>query len=277
MGSLPICWQKGSDPHPFRPSLRMSGMRLLPLLLTFLLPTLGVTADYTFTGYARDMKSGALLYVETHAVSGSGTPAEQRVVLYSRDDKAAPFARKNLIYGADRARPEFDFTCSRSGFRESLIRESGELRVTSTRAGAEPRTKLLPATEVRVVDAGFDEFVRANWSVLERGEAMTAPFLVPSRLTTYDFRIRKVQEVRVDGADASVIRLSLAGAIGWLLPDIEVTYRKQDQRLLRYRGLTNIRDAAGALLEAQIDFPDAGRSEGAVDLAKLRALALSGS
>jgi hypothetical protein len=252
-------------------------MRLLPLLIA-LIASAAPAADYTFTGYARALDSGALLYIETHAVTEAGTPREQRVVSYSRDENAVPFARKNLRYSADRARPEFDFTCARSRTDEGLAREGGKLRVRFRGAGsAEPRTKLLADREVGVVDAGFDEFVRANWSKLERGEAVTAPFLVPSRLDTYNFRVRKVGDALVEGADASVIRLSLAGALGWILPDIDVTYRKKDQRLLRYRGLTNVRDAKGELLEAQIDFPDEGRVEGAVDLAKLRALPLSGS
>jgi hypothetical protein len=250
-------------------------MRLL-LLVVLLFAIPASAADYTFTGYARDLKTGALLYVESHAVSGGGSPGEQRVVLYRRDETAAPFARKNLRYGPDRARPEFDFTCARSNSAEALSREGGLLRVTSRPpGGADPRSRLLTEAEVRVVDAGFDEFVRANWSALERGDAVTAPFLVPSRLTVYGFRLRKVGEARIDGFDASVIRLSLSGALGWLLSDIDVTYRKQDQRLLRYRGLTNVRDSAGDLLEAQIDFPESGRGEGSVDLEKLRALPLT--
>lgn len=252
-------------------------MRLITLLM-LLLASAAPAADYTFTGYARDLASGKLLYVETHAVSGGGTQAEQRVVLYRNDENAVPFARKNLRYSADRSRPEFDFICARSGVVEGLSREGGKLRVEYRETPrSDPRTKLLAERQVRVVDAGFDEFVRANWAALERGDALTAPFLVPSRQTTYDFRVRKVDDVRIEGADATVIRLSLAGALGWFLPDIDVTYRNKDQRLLRYRGLTNVRDANGELLAAQIDFPEAGRSEGPVDLGKLRELKLSGS
>jgi hypothetical protein len=44
-----------------------------------------------FTGYARDIKSGALLYVESHLVQGADTAAESRVVLYRcADGKPSP-------------------------------------------------------------------------------------------------------------------------------------------------------------------------------------------
>ncbi len=235
-------------------------------------------ADYTFTGYARDLDTGALLYVESHAVCAAGTPDEERVVLYRRDERAAPFARKTLRYGADRARPAFDFADLRSGFAESVTREGSAVRVNA-RAGAtaSPRSASLDLSEVAVIDAGFDEYVRDNWSRLQRGDSLNAPFLVPSRLDAVNFRVRKVGRASIDGADVSVIRLSLAGALGWFLPDLEVSYRDQDRRLLRYRGLTNIRDAKGTLLEAQIDFPDSGVTAGEVDLDGLRALPLAAS
>jgi hypothetical protein len=95
-----------------------------------------------------------------------------------------------------------------------------------------------------VADAGFDEFVRGNWESLAGGTALEVPFLVPSRLSTLPFRVRKVRADRRAGEDVSVFRLSLAGPLGWFLPDIDV----------RYRGLTNIRDASGATVEAEIVF-----------------------
>jgi hypothetical protein len=53
-----------------------------------------------------------------------------------------------------------------------------------------------------------------------------------------------------------------------------VSYRKRDRRLMRYRGITNIRDARGEMIAAQIDFPNDVRTDAAVDLAALRALPL---
>jgi hypothetical protein len=231
-------------------------MRALLLLCSWL-PVWASAADYTFTGYARDLDTGQLLYVETHAVTAAGTPAEQRVVSYRRDEASAPFARKRLVYGDDRARPSFEFADERSGFFESVERSGADLRVRS-RAGAavRERSALLRARDVAVIDAGFDEFVRAHWMQLQRGESLDAPFLVPSRLGAVTFRVRKVGEARIDDAVVSRIRLSLAGPVGWFLPDLDVSYRNADRRLLRYRGLTNIRDADGKLLSAQIDFPD---------------------
>jgi hypothetical protein len=250
-------------------------MRALSFVFAFLLAPTSEGADYTFTGYARSIDTGTLLYVETHAVSAAETANERRVVLYSPDLERPPFARKLLEYDEDRSRPGFWLEDRRSGFAEGFAQlPSGS--VVSARAGAAAnlRTRTVAGDSVLIVDAGFDEFVRTRWTALARGESLLAPFLVPSRLGAVNFRVRRVSATRIDGADASVIRLSLAGPLGWILSDIDVTYRNSDRRLLRYRGLTNIRDAGGELLEAQIDFPDAARSDAPVDIDALRAIPL---
>lgn len=230
--------------------------------------------DYSFTGYARSLDGRELLYIESHAVSGAGAD-ESRVVLYRCAGDSAPFARKHLEYSADRTAPAFDFEDARSGFAEGFRRDAAGLTVFE-RAGARAptRTEAITPTRMLVVDAGFDDFVRGQWDSLERGDAPRVAFLVPSLLESVDFRVRKVGEAIIEGEAASVIRLSLAGPLGWFLPDIDVSYRKRDRLLMRYRGLTNIRDAGGELLKAQIDFPADLRLESGVNLGALRATPL---
>ena len=231
--------------------------------------------DLTFTGYARGLDTGELLYIESHAVTDAGGAHEKRVVLYRCPADSSPFARKLLEYGNDRTVPGFDFDDARSGFAEGLKRDSRGLTVFA-RAGAHAPVVAEPLVSPGelVADAGFDEFVRERWDSLERGTVSKVWFVVPSLKESVAFRVRKVDETNIDGDVANVIRLSLAGPLGWFLPDIDVSYRKRDRRLMRYRGTTNIRDAEGELLKAQIDFPDAGRNEAAVDLAALRSLPL---
>jgi hypothetical protein len=231
--------------------------------------------EASFTGYARSLDGRDLLYVESHAVSGAGTAGETRVVLYRCGVDSAPFARKELVYGADRIAPAFAFEDARSGFSEGLTRNARGLEVFN-RAGANAkrRSETIQRGGTLVADAGFDEFVRESWLSLEKGSSIELPFLVPSRLTSVNFKVRKVSDAIIGGEAASVFRLSVAGPLGWFLSDIDVSYRQRDRRLMRYRGITNVRDAAGEMIEAQIDFPDADRTDTAADLAALRALPL---
>ena len=245
--------------------------------IVFMLVAVSARADdYSFTGYARSLDTGELLYVESHVVTDGGSPRETRVVLYQCAVDSAPFARKQLEYSGRRTSPAFTFEDARSGFAEGFERDAHRLTVFE-RAGSQAplRREAISPTRTLVVDAGFDEFVREQWEPLERGASSRVPFLVPSLLESVDFRVRKVAEVTIDGESASVIRLSLAGALGWFLPDIDVTYRNRDRRLMRYRGLTNIRDAGGELLKAQIDFPESAQTRSTESLANLIAQPLT--
>lgn len=216
--------------------------------------------DQIFTGYARSREGGRLLYVESHHVHRTGEVGESRVVLYRCATGGAAFARKELLYGELRQAPEFSLTDARSGYAEGLRRTSAGLRVHhQDGVSAKRREAALPAGTPIVVDAGFDEFVRKHWADLEAGKTVQFPFLIPSRLGHLPFKVRKQGEATIDGATSSVIRLTLSGVFGVFLPVIEVSYRKADQALLRYDGLTNIRDEQGKNLVAVIRFPQAER------------------
>jgi hypothetical protein len=242
-----------------------------------LLASRAIAGDASFTGYARSLDGGDLLYVESHAVSAAGSADETRVVLYRCSPGSAPFARKELDYSANRLAPAFTFEDARSGHSEGLRRGARGLEVFE-RAGPDAgiRSANLPATDTLVADAGFDEFVRARWASLESGRSVEIPFLVPSRLGRVSFKVRKISEAVIEAEAANVFRLSVAGPLGWFVADIDVSYRQRDRRLMRYRGITNVRDAAGAMITAQIDFPGDARNDAAVDLAALRALPLVG-
>jgi hypothetical protein len=231
--------------------------------------------DQTFNSYARDLRTGRLLYVESHFVSKPLQPDEARVVLYRCAADGPAFARKELSYGATREEPQFTFVDARSGYSEGLQRAGTALQVFQREGRGSPlRQASVPRDIVVVSDAGFDEFVRKHWNDLETGKSVKFPFLVPSRLDYLSFRISKHGESIVEGAPVSVIRLNLSGFLGWFLPYIEVQYRKSDRVLMRYKGLTNVRDDRGDNHTAQIDFPARERQSATVDLARLRAVPL---
>jgi hypothetical protein len=237
-------------------------------------PCTGAT-DLTFAGYARDIKTQQLLYVEAHAVRNAGQADEQRVVQYRCPKGEAVFARKELRYGARREEPEFTLQDARSGFLEGLEQTARGYEVFERRGPqARIERRSVPANVAVVSDAGFDEFVRNHWVELEAGKAVRFSFLVPSRLDYMTFKVKKHHEATIEGQAASVIRLNLSGLLGWFLPYIEVSYRKSDRVLMRYKGLTNIRDTAGDNLTAQIDFPARERVVRPVDLAVAKSVPL---
>ena len=205
------------------------------------------------TGLARDYDTGRLLYREEHLVraAADGRPLE-RVVLYRCAD-GTPFARKRIDYRDALEAPDFQFEDARSGYREGVRRDASGREVFVVRPGDAEQEAPLPAGPL-VADAGFDPWLREAWPRLANGERVPLSFLVPSRLTSFDFKVYAVD----DEADAGErrFRLRLGGWLGWIAPHIDVVYADADRRLLRFEGLSNLRDDAGDdPLKVRIAFP----------------------
>jgi hypothetical protein len=65
----------------------------------------------------------------------------------------------------------------------------------------------------------------------------------------------------VAGQRAEVFRLRLTGALSWIVKPIDVTYGSANRELLRYDGVSDLRDASGKNLEALINFDARDRTE----------------
>ena len=213
------------------------------------------TSLQVYSGTAVDPRAAQPLYQEQHFVrSRDGAPAE-RLVLYRCTDGRA-FARKRVDYGENPFVPTFELVDARLDYREGLRRSvDGLSAFAGSSDGA--REAALEGAATLVADSGFDRFVQAQWARLQAGESVDFDFVVPSRGEALSFRLRKQEALQVDGAAASRIRLSLSGLFGLFAPDIDVIYRDSDQWLLRFEGLTNIRESASRNVVARIDFPAA--------------------
>ncbi|GAB2512178.1 hypothetical protein [Lysobacter humi (ex Lee et al. 2017)] len=230
------------------------------LALGLALASPAVAAQQRYEGLAYTAKGGALVYRETHWLYRDGaTPA--RLVLYRCPDGRA-FARKSMREVASATAPDFDYVDARNGYREG-VRTRGGMREVTYRAGtaAEARTRPLPSTPGLVIDAGFDAWIRANWSRTGGGGAVV-PFLVPSRAQAFDFRVATASDTQEGGRAVRRMRMAVAGVLGYALPSIELTYDAQTRRLLRFNGLGSVRDAKGRLQALRIEFPTAPTETG---------------
>jgi hypothetical protein len=228
--------------------------------LALLLAAAPAHAGRVYVGVATDPQRGAPLYEEHHHLRDDG----ERLVLYRCTDGTA-FARKHVQPGADPQAPAFALEDARFGYREGVQREGRRVFAQVRRSHRHAlRRNEVPVTPRLVVDAGFDEFVRRHWSELQRGESVALDFLVPSRRRTYAFAVKRLGGESVGGEAASVLRLAPSGVLGWFAPAIAVVYRDRDRRLLRFEGITNVRENPDDSVSARIDFPP-GREQPLTD------------
>lgn len=221
------------------------------------LPVEAVSSTWqSYQGEARDPDNGTLLYVEQHFQRFDADRLSERVVAYLCPSGEGMFARKRVDYTRSLTAPAFDLRDARSDYREGMVWQS-EYRVALF-AGAldvDPELSFASAPADLVADAGFDEFVRQNWSSLTQGRSVSLRFGVPSRAGSYRFQLVPDGETTWDDRPALALKLRLNGVLGWFAPDIRVLYDLEQKRLVRYQGLSNLRDAAGTQLQAQIAFP----------------------
>ncbi len=210
-------------------------------------------------GYVGEAKSldGKPLYEEHHLVRFKDDQPEARLVTYRCPDGKA-FARKLVEYGTPLFAPTFRLEDSRVGYVEGF---KDGAAIVKRGKDAKQEQESISAGNNLVVDAGFDEFVRAHWDELQAGKSLSLEFLVPSRMSAYKFKLRKVRSETMFDQPATVYELAVSGLLGWFADPLEAGYRDSDRRLMHFKGLTNIRETLDSNLTAQIRFPPAREQE----------------
>jgi hypothetical protein len=207
-------------------------------------------------GDARDLASGRLLYREQHLIRQQQDVPIERLVVYRCPDGTA-FARKHVDYRASRTAPDFELLDVRRGYREGLRRRAGSTLTWSSRprsGGVTPKA-LRAGAGVLVADVGFDEYLRTHWDALLAGRPQTLSFVVPTYGRTVPFQVRSLGRGQLDGVSVERFRLKLGGLLGMVGPSMDVAYLAAGRRLLRFSGVTNLRDDRDKPLKARIDFP----------------------
>lgn len=225
--------------------------------------TSGHAATLQYDGRATDPDSGRLLYTERHLLREVDGSPRDRLVSYLCPNGTL-FARKRVDYAPSVVAPSFQLDDGRDGYREGVRRADGRISAfVRKRTGAPEESGPLPTGERLVADAGFDEYVRRNWAALVAGKTLLVDFAVPASRRAYTFKLRKLASPTIDGVPAYLFRLKISGLLGLVAPQIDVAYARQSKRLLRFEGVTNLRDAEGDQWTARIAFAD--RAATAVD------------
>ncbi|GAA3909766.1 hypothetical protein [Litoribacillus peritrichatus] len=108
--------------------------------------------------------------------------------------------------------------------------------------------RLMPNT---VIDAGFDAYIQKVWPKLTEGDTVSFEFLAPLKLTQYDFSLKKVSENK----DICELEMSLDWwPIDLLIDPVKLSYQCSSKQLMRYQGLTNLRDEKGDQYTADIHY-----------------------
>ena len=230
-----------------------------PLWLLLVLLAAGASAQTIRSahGEAHD-PDGRLLFAQTHYWYTDDAGEPRGFTLYTCPDGHA-FAHRTSDYGTHPDTPDFALEIAQTGYREGVRTEGGGRIVYVQRRSDRPEQDApLPAAEHAVIDDGFNTYVATHWAALLGGQYVPIQYLVPSRHRFYHFRV-----VKVDDANPGELRLRLQLDFwfGRFLPHMYVTFDRASRTLVRYEGISNIRDAEGDNVHVRIESPLADRRD----------------
>lgn len=105
-----------------------------------------------------------------------------------------------------------------------------------------------------VIDAGFDNFVRLHWNKLESGKSVQFPFQLMDRDKPLNMKVSEAADGNCNSRDLCLqVRLD-SWLLAALIDPIRLTYDRQQRRLLRFQGLSNIRDSNGGRQQVDIHY-----------------------
>lgn len=212
-----------------------------------------------YEGIAYSRNDGLVLYRETHWRYRDGD-FDRHLVLYGCAD-GTPFARKLLTASSRQAAPDFDFYDARLDYREG-VNGRGARRVVyvQTRDDALPEQTELELGIDDVVDAGFDDYLRAHWDAIAPRSPLHAAIVVPGRHAAVPVTIT---EIDAGDADVRRLRVQLNAWYRLIAPSMTLGYSRTDRRLREFEGIGTIRDIDGRNLDVRIVFPPERRDTSA--------------
>ena len=189
-------------------------------------PTRAPDAPPDVVGEARDPESGELLYYEHYYCTDDQLKCS---VFYLRPDDQL-IASKRIDYQPSKKAPALSF-------RDFRL----DRQVTIDRVDTDA-----------VVDAGFDNFVRLQWQDLSEGEEVRFPFRMVGRDDPIDMRASRAGPCSDDKLCLK-IRLD-SWLLGSFVDPIQLTYDRDSQRLMRFRGISNLKNDQGRSQKVEIQY-----------------------
>lgn len=209
----------------------------------------------TYTGYA--YKEGFKKPVYTEKFTDKtidGKPAETSTKYYDANNKL--IASRTLNFSKSKFAPDFKTEDFRTGYTEGAEAKGKKIRLfVKENKDSKMREKTISIPEPAVIDGGFNQYIKAHWTELEKGKALVFNFGVASRLDYY-----KMRAVKISATDKSMkVKIEPERKILRLLASaIIVDYDLKTKRITSYEGISNISDEHGDNFNIKLVYPDKG-------------------
>jgi hypothetical protein len=197
--------------------------------------------DTTIVGIAKN-ESGKVLYCEIASKIDSSSLKINYV------NAGQVFAEKSLFFSASPFLPSVLQKDSRSGeLRQAdVLNQNIELSYQPN-SRKKMGKAVIPLQNANIVDAGFDNFIRANWENLQAGKTLGVNFASIAHLKTLPLRVsaQPIEKCLIRQHEVSPLTCFFVeidnSLLRMILGNIKITY-DQHRRLYEFNGVVNIED-----------------------------------
>lgn len=218
-------------------------MTTLKFLLAFLAlaataaPAAAQDTVERFLGYAYELDSGRYAFTEVVEVrSRAGRWIDGRTSYIAPDGRE--LARKSLDWGKDPFVPIYRL--DQGTALSEGITEVGERIAMERREGGRTKTAFAVRQGLVAADAGLPRLLRAHFDALLAGQTLPLRVVAPLQLDSYRFKARRIADVEFEGKPAIRIEVDLGSLLTMFAEPLEFAFDPATQRLLEFRGITNL-------------------------------------
>ncbi len=198
--------------------------------------------------------SGEFLYCENIDIS-----SEQNLnISYMKDGKR--FAVKKITGTSNHTMPSIEQVDLRSGETRvaALDHQMLSMQYQASRKEKMQSTQIA-LSDVDVVDAGFDYFIRDHWNALQAGQVLSVNFASIAHQKVLPLRVRELEAQKCAEKNESTqppycyfVEIDNA-LLRLVLGNIKLGYDEQ-RRLINFNGVVNIEDEKGSTQTAHIRY-----------------------
>ncbi|MGQ0502512.1 MAG: hypothetical protein ACT4P0_07895 [Panacagrimonas sp.] len=211
---------------------------------------------YRFYGYAFDLKTDAYLYTEVHEQKAVDEKWVGGTIRYFAPD-GTRLGTKTLDFSADPFIPLYQYELPALGYREGITAVGKEVVLTKSDKGGKPETARIPKVDPIAADSGFHSFLRHYFADLLAGKTVAFTFIAAGNLDSYKFRAKRIDDTTFEGKPAVRFLVEANSLLRLVAPSLIVTYEPKEQKLLEYRGPSNvINPDTGKVYDARIAYYD---------------------
>lgn len=212
--------------------------------------------NYIVVGSAYNLENNQLVYRELY----TAIDENKQVRVDYMTPEGDVFAFKTLTYQGEPFQPQFELTDHRD--KEIMgVRFDGPKMVLVHAKGDMRNEKTLYDNARVVVDAGFDAFIQLNWNQLVAGKRLRFDFAFPTRLSTVNVEVRKINAIESPVYDKEYgqqwiyFRMMPSQKLAALFTEPAfLAYDPNGRYLMRFHGRSNIDDKESGPWDVRIEY-----------------------